>query len=191
MTRHPLRWLAMVTLTLAVGLVPMAAWAGATSDSLLELAGERGPSLGFGVGVSPFRWELLAPPLSGAKAAESSVLADPELRGHAVSFDIKLRWPGAESTMPLEPYLIFGPVLFVDQPQDAFSLSGIPADRVMRVGAKAGVGINWRLSRDATLFGSYDVTTSGTGAATAPGARAPAASGIDGYDLLYGVRFRY
>jgi hypothetical protein len=190
MRRHCLRRIAIVMLVMATGAVPATTWAGAASDSLLELAGERGPALGFGLGVSPFHWELIAPPLSGTKTAESPLLVDPELRGRSVSFDIKLRWPKAEPAMPLEPYLVFGPVLFVDQPHDALSLSGIPADPVMRVGAKAGVGLNWRLTKDAMLFGSYDVTTSGAGGTSAPGARTPS-SGVDGYDLLYGVRFRY
>ena len=73
--------------------------------------------------------------------------------------------------------LILG--LFVEQPQDP----------TFRLGAKAGAGFNWRLNKDATLFGSYDVTTPTDGLASRfP--KAPAA-GTPGYDLQYGVRFRY
>jgi len=106
-----------------------------------------------------------------------------------MSFDIKLKWPMVE--LPIEPYLVLGPALFVDQSQELSSLIGIPADPVLRLGAKAGAGFNWRLSKDATLFGSYDVTTTTVDGFTSPGAKAPAASGPTGYDLLYGVRFRY
>jgi hypothetical protein len=68
----------------------------------------------------------------------------------------------------------------------------VPSDPTVRVGAKAGAGFNWRLSRDATLFGSYDVTTTKVdGGFTAPGGKAPTANSPTGYDLLYGVRFRY
>jgi hypothetical protein len=86
--------------------------------------------------------------------------------------------------LPFEPYVVLGPALFVNQPQEL-------ADPVLRLGAKAGAGFNWRLSKDATLFGSYDVTTTTVDGFTSPGAKAPAASVPTGYDLLYGVRFRY
>ena len=104
-----------------------------------------------------------------------------------MSFDLKLRWPTAD--LPIEPYLVLGPALFVEQPQDLSGLSAVPGDPTFRLGAKAGAGFNWRLNRDATLFGSYDVTTTTDGVASR-GARAPA-DGTPGYDLLYGVRFRY
>ena len=71
------------------------------------------------------------------------------------------------------------------------SLTGIPADTVLRLGAKAGAGFNWRLSRDAALFGSYDITTTTVDGFTSPGAKAPATALPSGYDVLYGVRLRY
>lgn len=193
MNRRGLRWLGIVTLTVAMGAAPATALAGASSDALLELVGERGPSLSFGFGVTPLHWELLAPPASvpGTRGAESALLAEVEPRGRAVSLDVKLRWPWAESTTPLEPYVVLGPALFIDRPHDATSLFGIQADPVLRLGVKAGAGFNWRISKDTTLFGSYDVTTTDAGDVTSPGARAPAASGMSGYDVLYGVRFRY
>ena len=193
MNRRRLRWLGIVTLTVAMGAAPATTLAGASSDALLELAAERGPSLSLGFGVTPLHWELIAPPPSvpGTRAAESAMLADLEPRGRAVSLDVKLRWPWADWTTPLEPYVVLGPALFIDRPQDATSLVGIQADPVLRLGVKAGAGFNWRLSKDTTLFGSYDVTTTGVGDVTSPGAKAPAASGMSGYDVLYGVRFRY
>jgi hypothetical protein len=181
-----------VALTAVTGAAPATTLAGGSSDSLLDLAAERGSPIGLGFGISPLHWELIAPPapLPGAKAAESAMLADLEPRGRAVSLDIKLRWPGAEPTTPLEPFVVVGPALFVDRPQTATSLFGIQADPVLRLGVKAAAGLNWRLSKDTTLFGSYDVTTTGVGDLMSPGAKAPA-SGMNGYDILYGIRFRY
>jgi len=84
---------------------------------------------------------------------------------------------------------VLGPALFVDQPQDLSSLTAVPGDPTFRIGAKAGAGFNWRLNKDATLWGSYDVTTTTDGLASR-GVKAPG-TGTPGYDLLYGVRFRY
>jgi hypothetical protein len=177
--------------TVAVGAAPVGTEAGPSSDNLLELAAKDGPSVGLGFGVSPLHWELLALPEAtpGSTAAESRMLWDREARGSAVSFDITLKWPTEK--LPIEPYLFIGPALFVDQPQEFSSPTGIPADSVFRLGAKAGAGFTWRLSRDATLFGSYDVTTSTVDGFTSAGAKAPGTSAPTGYDLLYGIRFRY
>ena len=176
MNQRLLRCLGIVAAIVAAGAAPVRTEAGASSDNLLELAAKGGPSVGLGFGVSPLHWELIAP-------------GDREPRGRAVSFDIKLKWPTAE--LPIEPYLVLGPALFVDQPQELSSLTGIPADPVLRLGAKAGAGFNWRLSKDATLFGSYDITTTTVDGFTSAGAKAPAAALPTGYDVLYGVRFRY
>lgn len=191
MNRRGRRWLGIVALAVALGGAPAAALAGASGDSLLELASGRGPSLGFGFGLSSLHWDPIAPPAPGARAAESTPLLDPEPRSQGVSLDIKLRWPGTEAPSLLEPYLVFGPALFVERPSDAMGLAGLPGDPVLRLGAKAGAGFNWRLGKDTTLFGSYDITTTDVGGLMSPGARTPATSGVDGYDVLYGVRFRY
>ena len=176
MNRRVSRWLAIAAVTVAAIAAPASVLAGASSDNLLELATRSGASVGLGFGVSALHWEPLAPPESVAgSAAAERLLGEP--RGRVVSFDLKLRWPTAD--LPIEPYLVLGPALFVEQPQDP----------TFRLGAKAGAGFNWRLNRDATLFGSYDVTTTTDGVASR-GARAPA-DGTPGYDLLYGVRFRY
>jgi hypothetical protein len=180
-------WLAILVVTVGVvaAAAPTSVLAGASSDNLLELATRGGASVGLGFGVSPLHWEPLVPPESVAGSAVAERLLG-EPRGRAVSFDLKLRWPTAD--LPIEPYLVLGPALFVEQPQD-LSLTAVPADPTYRVGAKAGAGFNWRLNKDATLFGSYDVTTTTDGLASR-GVKAPAA-GAPGYDLLYGVRFRY
>ena len=179
-------WLALVAVTVVVSAVPAPVLAGASSDNLLELASRSGASVGLGFGVSPLHWEPLAPPESVAgSAAAERLLGEP--RGKAVSFDLKLRWPTAD--LPIEPYLVLGPALLVEQPQDLSGLTVAPGDPTYRVGAKAGAGFNWRLNKDATLFGSYDVMTPTDGLASR-GVKAPGA-GTTGYDLMYGVRFKY
>jgi hypothetical protein len=189
--RHLL--VAILALLSAVGGTPLTAEAGASSDSLLELATGRGASVGFGFGVSPLHWEPIASPLAafGSAAGDNATLADLEPRGRALSLDVKLRWPGAEPARGLEPYLVIGPALFVDQPHELSSLTAIPDDPILRVGAKVGAGFNWRLGKDATLFGSYDVTTTAIDGFTSRGTKAPATGAPSGYDILYGVRFRY
>jgi hypothetical protein len=184
--KRRLRWLTTVALGVAVAAAPASVLAGASSDNLLELATKSGPAVGLGFGVSPLHWEPLAPPESVAgSAAADRPFGEP--RGRAVSFDLKLRWP--TSDLPIEPYVVLGPALFVDEPHEISSLTAVPGDPIFRIGAKAGAGFNWRLNKDATVFGSYDVTTTTDGLASR-GMKAPAA-GTPGYDLLYGVRFRY
>jgi hypothetical protein len=191
MNQRLLCWLGIAAMTAAVSAAPVETEAGASSDNLLELAAKGGPSVGLGFGVSPLHWELIGPPepIPGSTAAESRMLWDRESRGRAVSFDLKLKWPTGD--LPIEPYVFLGPAFFVDQPHELSSLIGISADPVLRLGAKAGAGFNWRLTRDATLFGSYDITTTTGEGFTSPGTKAPPASAPTGYDVLYGVRFRY
>jgi hypothetical protein len=187
MNQRVLHWLAAVVAGVALGVAPATVEAGSSSDNLLELAGKGGPSVGFGFGVSPIHWELIAPleTTPGPAATESRMFYDREPRGSAMSFDLKLKWPTAEQ---LEPYVFVGPALLVDQPKD---LLGIASDPTLHLGAKAGAGFNWRLTKDATLFGSYDVTTTTVDGLTSLSGKTPAASPATGYDLMYGVRFRY
>jgi hypothetical protein len=187
MTPHQVRWLAIAALTLAAGAAPITAQAGSPSDNLLDLASGSNSAVGFGFGVSPLHWEPLPQPESVSSSGENRILGDVP-RGKAVSFDMKLRWPTGDT--PFEPYVVLGPALFVEQPQEFSTLLGSQADPVYRVGARAGAGFNWRLSKDATLFGSYDMTRATGEGFTAPGTKAPA-GGATGYDVLYGVRFRY
>jgi hypothetical protein len=191
MNQRFLRWVGVMAVTVAVVAAPVGTQAGPSSDNLLELAAKDGPSVGFGLGVSPLHWELIALPeaIPGSTATESRMLRDREARGKAVSFDITLKWP--TDKLPIEPYVFIGPALLVDQPHELSNPTAVPADSVFRLGAKAGAGFTWRLSKEATLFGSYDVTTSTADALTSAGAKAPGTSAPTGYDLLYGVRFRY
>jgi hypothetical protein len=180
-----------VALAVAVSAAPVSTEAGASSDNLLELAGQRGPAFALGFGVSPLHWELVTPSeaIPGSTAAENRTLGDLEPHGKAVSLDVKLRWPTTE--LPIEPYVSFGPALFVDRPQDFSTMIGLPGDPMLRVGAKAGAGFNWRLGKDATLFGSYDLSTTRAEGLGAPAGKTPATGFSTGYDVLYGVRFRY
>ena len=189
MNHYFVRWVAVVAMVVVVGAGPVRTEAGASSDNLLELAAKGGPSLGLSFGVLPLHLELIPPPETGlGSAAESRMPTDAEPRGRAVSFDLKLKWPTGE--LPIEPYLVLGPALFVDQPHEMSGLIGIPADPILRLGAKAGAGFNWRLGKDATLFGSYDLTTSTVDRFSVPG-KGSAAGGSVGHDLLYGVRFGF
>ena len=190
MNQRVLRWLGILAVT-AVAAGPVSAETGAPGDNLLELAAKGGPSVALGLGVSPLHFELIPPSdtVPGSTAAESRTLADRDPRGRAVSFDITLKWPTTD--LPIEPYLVLGPALFVEPLHELSSPVGIPADPVFRLGAKAGAGFNWRLSKDATLFGSYDVTTATADRFAYPSPRTPASGTSTGYDLLYGVRFRY
>lgn len=183
-------WLGIL-IAIVVGAAPGKTLAGASSDNLLDLAANAAPSVSLGLGVSPLHWDLIAPlpGIPASTAAESRTLADREARGRAVSLDFKLRWPTAE--LPVEPYLVLGPALLVEQPYDLSDLIRAPADPTVRLGAKAGAGFNWRLTKDATLFGSYDVTTSGVDSFTSSRTKAPATGVPTEHELLYGVRFRY
>src|SRR5262249_3033405 len=119
---------------------------------------------------------------------ESGRPADFDSRGTALSFDFTLRWPGAQTGAPLEPYLAVGPALFVLEPDYPGRLLGTHVDPTYRLGAKAGAGLNRRPSKDVTLFGAYEVTTKGDASL---GAKPAGDSALGGYDFTYGLRFRY
>ena len=145
-----------------------------------------------GFGVSPLRAQL-PPPLAavpGGQAGDSGRPIDYDDSGTALSFDFKLRWPGSEA-LPLEPYLTLGPALFVVEPDYASRLLGTRVDPTFRLGAKAGAGLNWRLTKDLTLFGAYEITTPADSALPSFGARSGADSAVGGYDFTYGLRLRY
>jgi hypothetical protein len=194
MTPRFVRWLLIAGFIAGVAAAPAPLLAGPWSESLVDLGPERGVAVGVGLGVSPLRWDSIAPPAIGSsgKAAESVTLNDLEQRAAAMSFDVKLKWPRAESTStPFEPYLLLGPALILDRTSESGHLALTPADPVLRLGTKAGAGFNWRLSKEATLFGAYDVTSAGIGGLGGPGAKTPGGNGVTGYDVMYGIRFSY
>jgi|SoiMethySBSTD1v2_1073268.scaffolds.fasta_scaffold696017_1 hypothetical protein len=144
-----------------------------------------------GFGVSPLRAQLPAPlaAVPGGQGSESGRPGDFDSHGTALSFDITLRWPGGDA-LPLEPYLTVGPALLVVEPDYPGRLLGTRVEPAYRLGAKAGAGLNWRLGKDVTLFGAYEVTTTDS-ALPSFGAKPAADAGVTGYDFTYGLRFRY
>ncbi len=183
------RLVAVASLLLGVAHAAVAA-AGPPTEPSSTSSTDPGTPFTFGFGVSPLRPELPAPlaAIPGGQGGESGRPTDFDSRGTALSFDFTLRWPGAEAAVPLEPYLAVGPALFVVEPDYPGRLLGTHVDSTFRLGAKAGAGLNWRLSKDVTLFGAYEVTTSGDASF---GAKPAGDSAVGGYDFTYGLRFRY
>jgi opacity protein-like surface antigen len=168
---------------LVLGVAP-AAFAGAAGESSPE-------GVSFGLGVAPLRESLGVATVPGAVGGEGVRALEADPRGGVLSFDLKLAWPGVGSTSVVEPYLAVGPALIVVEPDYAGRLLGTRVDSTLRLGARAGAGLNWRVGKNATLFGAYELTTAGQGGLTSPGGRAPADTEASGYDLTYGLRFRY
>jgi len=178
------------------------AWSPAEAD--LEVATPSGPAtvlerlndvssaIRLGLDVTPLRPQL-TPPIGalGVLGGEGIRPFDHEARGTALSFDLTLAWPGAAKTGPFEPYVAVGPALFVVEPDYTGRLLGTRVDPTLRLGAKAGAGVNWRLGRHTTLFGAYEVMTIPQGGSASPGAKAPADNGVSGYDFTYGLRLIY
>jgi hypothetical protein len=163
--------------------------AGSPPATILDHLTDDGSPVHLGLGVAPLRTQLPAT-IPGAVGGEGERALDAEARGTALSFDLKLAWPGAATVGPLEPYLALGPALFVIEPDYAGRLLGTRVDPTLQLGAKAGAGVNWRLGKRATLFGAYEVTTTGPGGLSSRDTK-PSGSGISGYDFTYGLRFLY
>jgi hypothetical protein len=180
--------LASVILVLTL---PMIALGGAGAEPAAGPAVDLGSVLSVGFGVSPLGVQLPAPPVGvGGQGRDAGAAAALEAEGKALSLDVRLRWPGADETGSLEPYLSFGPALFLVEPDYAGLLLGTRTDPSVRVGAKAGAGLNWRLGRDVTLFGAYELTTAADGGLSS-GVRAGSDPSAGGYDFVYGIRFRF
>src|SRR5437879_5275584 len=174
--------LGVVALLAVLGAVRPAAAAGPASEPIAERLTDMGPAVSLGFGVAPLRWEVVPPPLG--------VPTDAETRSTAMSFDIKLTWPGSETSV-VEPYVAFRPALFVVEPDAVSRRLGTRVDPALRVGAKAGVGLNWKLGKDTTFFSAYELSTAGHGGLGSPGARSSADSALNGFDFTYGIRLRY
>ena len=176
------RFAALVVLLVAA---PVTAFAGPDTEPFLYRLLDTGASaLSFGVSESSFL-DLGAP----ANPGERARALDADTRSKAMSFDLKLKWPGAE-TMPVEPYVTLGPALIVSDSDSFAALAGSAVDPGVRLGAKVGGGLNWRLGKDTTLFGAYGFTTdSPNSLLTDP--RTHGDAGNTGFDLMYGIRFRY
>jgi hypothetical protein len=166
-------------IALGLALLPATAPAAPPAERVEERLTDLGPALSLGFGVTPLRPQLLPPP--------PAMPADVDLQSTALSFDLKLKWPGSDVVKSLEPYLVVGPALFVVEPDYVSRLLGTRVDPSLRLGAKAGAGITWHLGKDLSLFGAYEATTG----AAPPGSRTPAEGAISGYDFTYGLRLRY
>ena len=163
--------------------------AGSPPATILDHLTDNGSPVHLGLGVTPLRSQLPAT-IPGALGGESERPLDAEARGAALSFDLKLAWPGAARVGPLEPYVTLGPALFVIEPDYAGRLLGTRVDPTLQLGARAGAGVSWRLGKRATLFGAYEVTTTGPGGLASRDTK-PSDSGISGYDFTYGLRLLY
>lgn len=150
--------------------------AGPAGEPILERLTDIGASISLGFGMAPLRPQL-APPTPAIPGP-----AEAELPSTALSFDLKLGWPGGEVTR-LEPYVALGPALFVVEPDYFGRLLGARVDPALRLGAKAGAGLNWHLGKDTTLFGAYEATTGFSPRGTR--------DDVSGFDFIYGIKLRY
>jgi hypothetical protein len=155
---------------------------------------EADSSVGFDVtrlrpdlGVS--RLALDVPPAAGTVYR----FIDSNLQQTAVSVDLKLVWPTARDTRAgvVQPYVAFGPALFVAERNPFANPLGTLADVALRVGIKAGAGISWQFDSAAALFGEYRVTRGTESPLLSSGGRLGQGSAASGYDLLYGLRLRF
>jgi hypothetical protein len=125
-------------------------------------------------------------------------LIDSDLRGTAVSFDLKLRWPsssapGTSGVGPVEPYLSFGPTLFASgfDTTPRLGQPGRRPDGSLSLGLHWGAGLSWRLSRNAELFGGYRFVQSSRENALPHGERSSSETDLIGHDVLYGLSIRF
>jgi opacity protein-like surface antigen len=151
---------------------------------VLERLTDLGSSIRLGFGVSPLHG-LLAPTPTGLAGVQE------EETGTVVSFGLSLALPGATRTSAVVPYVTLGPALFVVEPDSAGRLLGTRVDSTVQLGARAGAGINWRVTPRATIFGGYELTTTAPGSLTSPGTKIPGDSGVNGHDFTGGLRLIY
>src|SRR5687767_2036518 len=117
------RFAGVLALLVAVVAARITAFAGPDSEPfLLRLLGPGASAFSFGVSESSFL-DLGAP----ANPGERARALDADTRSKALSFDLKLKWPGSE-TMPVEPYLTVGPALIVSDPDSFSALAGSVVD---------------------------------------------------------------
>jgi len=169
---------AIVVLVLVVA--PLTALAASGAEPAVGHLLDMGDAISLGFGVTPLRPQL-APPRPAP--ADLSLM-----ESTALSFDLKLRWPGSDVTKALQPYLVLGPALFVVEPDYVSRMLGTRVEPDLRLGARAGAGIDWRLGKDLMLFGAWETTTS---EAASPRSRPPGDAGVGGFDFTYGLRLRY
>ena len=169
----------VVLVVLVFLLTPLRALAAPPSEPVLGHLTDLGGALSLGFGVTPLRPQLTPP-----RPAPSDLTL---MESTALSFDLKLKWPGSDPTSSLQPYLMVGPALFVVEPDYLSRILGTRVDPTLRLGARAGAGVDWHLGKDLTLFGSWETTSE----AASPKSRTPGDTGVSGFDFTYGLRLRY
>jgi opacity protein-like surface antigen len=124
-------------------------------------------------------------------------LIDSDLHGTAISFDLKLRWPFASATATsslgaVEPYVSFGPTLFVTGSDNAPrpAQSGPRSEGAMSLGLSWGAGLSWRFTRSAELFGGYRFMQYGRDSLFSRSERS-SSDDLIGHDVLYGLSVRF
>ena len=168
-----------VVVAVLFALTPLTALAAPASEPVLNHLTDLGSALSLGFGVTPLRPQLTPPRPAPADLSLTE--------STALSFDFKLKWPGSDVTSSLQPYLSVGPALFVVEPDYLSRMLGTRVDPDLRLGARAGAGLDWHLGKDLTLFGAWETTSE----AASPKSRAPGESGVSGFDFTYGLRLRY
>jgi hypothetical protein len=121
-------------------------------------------------------------------------LIDTNLQSTAVSIDFKLAWPSrweSSGVNLFQPYFSFGPALFVAERNPFANPLGTLADVAVRIGVKAWAGVTWQFDQNAAFFGEYRLTRGLEDPLLSSGGRLGPGSGVSGYDLLYGIRFKF
>jgi len=150
------------------------------------------PGISVGFGASPLRSQFgLEPPQAATGLQGGEPVGHLESDGKAVSFDLKIGWPGTDQLPLLEPYVKLGPALFIVEPDYFSRLVGARPEPAYRLGAKASAGVSLHLGKYAELFSAYEATSRSQTAVPSLGAKTPAEAGISSYDFVYGLRLRY
>ena len=166
-------------LALVLAVTPLTALAASAAEPVAGRLLDMGEAISLGFGVTPLRPQL-APPRPAP--ADLSLM-----ESTALSFELKLRWPGSDVTKSLQPYVVLGPALLVVEPDYVSRMLGTRVDPDLRLGARAGAGVDWHLGKAMTLFGAWETTSE----AASPRSRTPGDSGVGGFDFTYGLRLRY
>lgn len=120
---------------------------------------------------------------------------DIDLQQTSVSFDLKFKWPSKDSSgiILFEPYLQFGPAVFVAERNPFGNPLGFQADTSVRLGVKAEAGITWRLDGNTSFFSEGRYIRGGDTAILSSGGRFGPGPGSSpsGYDLVSGLRLSF
>lgn len=153
------------------------------------------PGLGLGVGVQPLHGDRGS--TSAALPGAAQALLGPyrllDDRGTAISFDLRLRWPSPVDLAgagALQPYVAVGPALFLAEPDVSSQILNSRADTALSLGVRAGAGVTWSFDRTGSFFSEYRFIR-GARESNVLGGRNGASEDPGGFDLLYGVRFRF